>query len=134
MSSPAVIRSIIPQSQTPNMILDVTAWTYATFIKATSGIIVIGTNPSIVPTTSSNGILLSASVAITLLLAPSTKIFAVADTTVEVLGMSTQTLAFIPQLLEAITLMAQSLTKKPMPSSRPGELWPGYSDWVKKVR
>lgn len=131
MPSPATMKSVTPALDTAGLILDITAWTYATFVKVSSGLVAIGTDPSIRAATDSKGILLASNVAFTMILAPATQIFAVSDAGSEVVCIGLQTLPFIPQFIEAVTLMAQSLTRKPMPSAKPGEIWPGYTDWVK---
>ena len=133
-STPSVIRSqIVPIEPSSQPIFQATDYTLATFIKNTTGVVIIGTSSSIQPTTANgNGIALPDGIPVRLLLGPGTSIFAIANGAGENLAIHSQTLDVIELVLRLLGQLGGASAEVPGSVGEPAtRVYPGQPEFKK---
>jgi len=124
LGTPAQLSSTQPGT-TARVVVTVTQWTLVKFWHPTAGIVVIGDSTDISPTVGGNGISVDNNGTETMLLAPGSNVYAIADGASEVLDYYTQSMAMIPQLFMLLEAMA---TGQPLGMLRQGTMpFPGQA-------
>lgn len=128
LSTPSTIQSITIGT-TVRELISVTEWTYTTWLKVSSGVVTIGTDADLNITATGKGMLLPVDAPVAMLLAPSTRIYAVGSTTLEAVAYHTQRLDFISKIVELLYIMSNRPAPKAVQTMPyPGQ--PEFRDWV----
>lgn len=114
-ATPATIRSVKP-STTPQNFFETSEYTLMTFLKLSSGVVVIGTDPDVQAKVLGGGFVLPSGVVFNQFFAPSTKLYIVGSTTGEAVSVSVQPLGYLLSLFLEKPMMPTG-TQMPTPGT-----------------